>query len=113
MIQQHNIRDGGTITYDETFYSREAADTLFAWLRKNVAWKQEVGRGRPFPRLTAWYADAGLVYQYSGVTHLGEGWQPEILEIKHRVEAASQAEFNSLLLKLYRDGRDSIGFHTD
>src|SRR5262249_54771570 len=28
-------------------------------------------------------------------------------------EAASGTAFNSLLLNLYRDGQDSIGFHTD
>jgi alkylated DNA repair dioxygenase AlkB len=71
------------------------------------------GRGRPFPRLTAWFADDGLVYRYSGVTHEGTGWLPELLDVKQRVEAASGASFNSLLLNLYRDGRDSIGFHTD
>jgi alkylated DNA repair dioxygenase AlkB len=108
-----SIRDGGTVLYDETFFDREQADEAFDRLRQNVSWGQEVGRGRPFPRLTAWYADAGLVYSYSGVTHRGAGWSAEVRQIKDRVQAESGAEFNSLLLNLYRGGRDSIGFHSD
>ena len=43
------------------------ADTRLRLLEQTT-WQQEVGHGRPFPRLTAWYADRGLVYRYSGVT---------------------------------------------
>ncbi len=113
MIEKLEIRDGGTLWYDPAFFAPDEADALFRELRAGVAWKQEVGRGRPFPRLVAWYADPGVVYRYSGVTHIGEGWTPTLLGIKRRVEAASAATFNSLLLNLYRGGRDSIGFHTD
>src|SRR5262249_35498002 len=70
-------------------------------------------QGRPLPRLNAWFSDAGLRYSYSGVSHQGSGWPEELAAIKRRVEEASGAEFNSLLLNLYRDGRDSIGYHTD
>jgi alkylated DNA repair dioxygenase AlkB len=107
------LRDGGTLLYDTAFLDKAAADAVFDWLRSHVSWGQEVGRGRPFPRLTAWYADAGLAYAYSGVTHHGSGWEPRLLDIKQRVEETSAAAFNSLLLNLYRDGRDSIGFHAD
>jgi alkylated DNA repair dioxygenase AlkB len=34
-------------------------------------------------------------------------------EIKRAVEASAGTTFNSLLLNFYRDGKDSIGFHTD
>jgi alkylated DNA repair dioxygenase AlkB len=113
MSQTINLRDGGILSYDPTFFNPEEAVALFAHLRTQTPWKHEVGRGRPFPRMVGWYADPGLVYRYSGITHHGEGWTPQLLEIKRRVEEASRAEFNSLLLNLYRDGRDSIGFHSD
>jgi alkylated DNA repair dioxygenase AlkB len=113
MAQRQPIRDGGTLYYDEAFFAKPEADALFQTLRSATPWKQEVGRGRPFPRLTAWYADPGLVYRYSGVTHHGTGWTPELLEVKRRIEEVSGARFNSLLLNRYRDGKDSIGFHAD
>jgi alkylated DNA repair dioxygenase AlkB len=107
------LRDGGTLLYDESFLDPKAADTLFAELRSATPWKQEVGRGHPFPRLTAWYADPGLTYSYSGVTHHPVEWTPALRDVKRRVEEASEAEFNSLLLNLYRTGKDSMGFHAD
>src|SRR5262249_55310853 len=47
------------------------------------------------------------------LAHIGSGWLPELAEVQRKVEAASGAAFNSLLLNRYRHGRDSIGFHTD
>src|SRR5262249_9159354 len=55
----------------------------------------------------------GVSYSYSGVTHHGSGWTPELLDVRRRVEEAAGTEFNSLLLNLYRGGGDSMGFHTD
>jgi len=107
------LADGATLLVDENFLQPNEAACLFRHLRDKTAWKQEVGHGRPFPRLTAWHADQGLVYSYSGVTHHGSGWTPELLAIKQRIEQVSKAEFNSLLINLYRDGKDSIGFHAD
>jgi alkylated DNA repair dioxygenase AlkB len=113
MADHFSLRDGGTLFYDESLLDPEAADALFAELRSATPWKQEVSRGRPFPRLTAWYADPGLTYSYSGVTHRALEWTPTLQEIRRRVEQASGTSLNSLLLNLYRDGRDSIGFHSD
>src|SRR5262249_11533222 len=113
MAEGIEIGDGGFLRYDPAFYDRATADGLLAWLRRHVPWGQEKGHGRVCPRLSAWYSDKDLVYRYSGVEHVGSGWAPEVLQIKQRVEAASAATFNSLLLNLYRDGRDSIGFHAD
>jgi alkylated DNA repair dioxygenase AlkB len=113
MPERTEIRDGGILLYDSAFYARPDADALFAWLRSHIAWRQEKSRGRPFPRLTAFVAEAGMEYRYSGVTHRGEGWPDELLAVKQKVEQAAEAQFNSLLLNRYRDGRDSIGFHAD
>ncbi len=108
-----DLRDGGTIFYDESFFGIEEADALFDELRTHAPWKQEQSRFGPVPRLTAWYADAGMSYTYSGVTHEAIQWTPALSEIRRRVEAVAQTPFNSLLLNLYRDGNDSVGFHAD
>jgi len=105
--------DGGHLLYDEAFFSPAAADGLFTRLRDTVPWKQEGRPPRMFPRLTAWYANPGVSYSYSGVTHQAIPWTPELLDIKQRAEAAAGTSWNSLLLNYYRDGQDSIGFHAD
>jgi alkylated DNA repair dioxygenase AlkB len=113
MVEKTLIDDGGVLVYDPEFLSVGEADVLFTELLQAVAWKQEGGRGRLFPRLTAWYADLGVRYSYSGVTHEPVPWLPALLDIKNRIEELAQAKFNSLLLNLYRGGQDSIGMHAD
>src|SRR4051812_41351562 len=113
MMQHLDLLDGGTLAYDECFYDREQADHLFAQIRSETPWQQERGRTGPFPRLTAWYADAGLTYSYSGVTHQALPWTVTLMAIRRQVEAVAATPFNSLLLNLYRDGQDSMGYHTD
>jgi len=65
------------------------------------------------PRLTAWYGDPGKAYSYSGITMQPHNWTKALLEIKQRIEAVAGASFNSALLNLYRDGKDSMGWHRD
>lgn len=113
MSRTIDLADGATLLFEETLLGPEESHDLLAYLRTQISWNQEVGHGRPFPRLTAWYADQGLVYRYSGVTHQGSGWTPRLLDVKQRIEQVSGAEFNSLLINLYRGGQDSIGYHAD
>lgn len=113
MLHRTALRDAGWLLYDPAFFPAAEADALFNLLRDTARWKQEGTPGRKFPRLTAWYADPGLSYSYSGVTHEAIPWTRELLAVKERVEAASGTTWSSLLLNLYRDGRDSIGFHAD
>jgi alkylated DNA repair dioxygenase AlkB len=113
MLQRVPLGDAGWLLYDSSFIPSAEADVLFVLLRETVPWNQEGTLGRKFPRLTAWFADPGVSYSYSGVTHEAVPWTPELLAVKVRVEAAAGTTWNSLLLNLYRDGRDSIGFHAD
>jgi alkylated DNA repair dioxygenase AlkB len=108
-----DIRDGGRLLYEPSFFAPTQADVLFAWLRSEIPWRQEMVHGNPLPRLNAWFADEGLPYRYAGLSHLGSGWLPKLARVKRAVEIVSAAGFNSLLLNRYRDGRDSIGFHAD
>jgi alkylated DNA repair dioxygenase AlkB len=113
MPHRIDIHDGGTVEYHEAFYAKTAADALFEILRGETPWQQERSRMGPFPRLTAWYADAGLTYSYSGVTHEALPWTEALTEVRKRVETTAATLFNSVLLNFYRDGNDSIGYHTD
>jgi alkylated DNA repair dioxygenase AlkB len=112
--QRSEVEDGGVLIYYPHFLPKVEAETLFTALRQGIDWKQEQGRfGRPFPRLTALYADVGVTYTYSGVTYPSLPWTAELDAVRCRVEAAAGAPFNSVLLNRYRDGSDSIGWHAD
>lgn len=97
-----------------------AADDASRWLESllcTIDWRQEhatlFGRTLPVPRLTAWHGDAGVRYRYSGIEHLAAPWTVVLREIRRRVETAAGARFNAVLLNYYRDGRDSVSWHSD
>lgn len=82
-----------------------------------VPWQQKpiklFGRELLQPRLVAWYGDKGCTYRYSGITLEPLIWNQELMEIKKDVEAFTHEKFNSALLNLYRDEKDSMGAHRD
>jgi len=84
-------------------------------LVEETEWKAETiflfGREVPQPRLSAWYGEKS--YTYSGRTFHPLPFTPLQREIKRVVEAVSGRKFNSVLLNYYRDGNDSMGFHSD
>jgi alkylated DNA repair dioxygenase AlkB len=89
----------------EQFIGKQDADRYYQTLLDATPWKQ---RERKMydklvldPRLTAWYGINGLPFT------------KELLEIKALVEAASAIVFDSVLLNLYRDGNDSVAWHSD
>jgi alkylated DNA repair dioxygenase AlkB len=63
------------------------------------------------PRLSAWYGEAA--YRYSGLTLAPQPFTALQQDIRAAVEAATGCTFNSVLLNYYRDGRDSMGMHSD
>jgi alkylated DNA repair dioxygenase AlkB len=71
------------------------------------------GKRINFPRLTAWYGDNDKPYSFSGITLNPLSWTKTLSEIKNRIEPKAGVSFNSVLLNLYRDGNDSISWHTD
>jgi alkylated DNA repair dioxygenase AlkB len=114
MSERIELADGGILVFERQFLSSAEADQLFVGLKEKVPWRQEkTSWGNFFPRLTAWYADAGLTYSYSGVTHQSLQWTAELAALRLRVEKAAASPMNSLLLNYYRDGNDSMGMHAD
>ncbi|MEZ6003232.1 MAG: alpha-ketoglutarate-dependent dioxygenase AlkB [Planctomycetota bacterium] len=71
------------------------------------------GREVPIPRLQAWHGDPGTGYAYSGLRLEPKPWTPVLSELRTRLESHVQARFNSVLVNLYRDGADSVGWHAD
>lgn len=90
------------------------------WLQALIAetpWTQPQVRlyGRSFavPRLVAWYGDAQASYRYSGLTHQPLPWTSLLAEVRRRVERQVGESLNGVLLNLYRDGQDAMGWHSD
>jgi alkylated DNA repair dioxygenase AlkB len=108
--------DGEVILYPN-FFSTKESNQLFSDLYSSVNWKQEIiqffGKQMPIPRLTAWYGDGGKSYTYSGIEQHPEHWNPTLKLIKSKIEQIAQISFNSVLINLYRNGKDSVSWHSD
>ena len=116
MPQSLEMLDADVLFYAD-FFSIEESQSTFETLHKTIQWQQSevqmFGKSIKIPRLTAWYGDEGKSYSYSGVIHHPHTWTPELLTIKAKVESVAEITFNSVLLNLYRDGADSVGWHSD
>jgi alkylated DNA repair dioxygenase AlkB len=108
--------DADVIFYPEIYDEDERKD-LFAKLKKEIAWEEKEAKfpwgAVKLPRLVAWYGDANKEYRYSGMTMTPNAWTDTLLKMKEKVEKIAGAEFNSVLLNLYRDENDSVGWHSD
>ncbi len=72
------------------------------------------GKSTPIPRLQAWHGDRGASYRYSGLQMDPEPWTPSLAWVRDRLQALRGApRFNSVLVNLYRDGSDCVGWHAD
>jgi alkylated DNA repair dioxygenase AlkB len=111
------IERDGLVTYDPYFLEPGIADGLFAQLLSAAAWKQDeirmYGRVIPVPRLTAWYGEPDASYTYSGIRNAPNNWIEPLEILRQRLCEATQVSFNSVLLNLYRNGKDSLSWHAD
>lgn len=109
---------GGEILFIRNFLSPTEAKKYFDLLLETINWKQEqisfYGKTYPVPRKTAWYGYEGFDYSYSGIKCTTEIWTKELLEIKTAIEKITLSEdFTGVLLNLYNDGNDKMGWHSD
>ncbi|MEP7043597.1 MAG: alpha-ketoglutarate-dependent dioxygenase AlkB [Dokdonella sp.] len=108
---------GARLRYAERAYPIVRADALFSSLRAEIRWRQHrlhlFGREVNAPRLSCWIGDADAVYTYSRTRFEPLPWTPTTTWLRDDLAARLGIRFNSVLANLYRDGRDSMGWHSD
>ncbi len=116
MLFTGNLPDGG-VHYLPGWLPALEADGLYRTLQDGVPWEVHrihlFGRWMDSPRLSCWMGDADAHYRYSGADFVPSPWLPVLLPLRERLQQACQSRFNSVLLNRYRDGRDSMGWHSD
>lgn len=107
---------GADVVYDATAFAARA-DALLAALREEIPWEQHrlrlFGREVAAPRLSCWIGDTDAVYTYSRTRFVPHAWTPVLSELRDELAQRFGLRFNSVLANLYRDGRDSMGWHSD
>ncbi|MDQ0640001.1 alkylated DNA repair dioxygenase AlkB [Pedobacter sp. W3I1] len=88
------------------FFNKNEADNYYKILLAETPWQQRMRKMYDKvvvdPRLTAYYGGEN-----------GYQWTPILMEIKKMVENGCGISFDRVLLNLYRDGKDSVAWHSD
>ena len=108
---------GGSAKYYPSCLGNLKAADVFGNLYSDTPWEtytiRMFGKVSEQPRQVAWYGDPGSGYSYSGLKMNIRNWTPLILQLKNICQQFAEQEFNSVLLNLYRDGSDKVGWHSD
>lgn len=111
------VAPGGRLILARRWLPRERARSLIERLRDEVDWQSRTIRmfGREIlqPRLLSFQGDPGICYRYSGGDYEALPWHPALELIRNRLAIELGVVLNSVLVNLYRDGRDSMGWHSD
>jgi alkylated DNA repair dioxygenase AlkB len=105
------------MVYYPNFFDSENSNRLFQKLKTEIPWQQDsitvYGKSHLQPRLTALYGNEGKPYGYSNIIMQPHLWSPLIMFIKNEIEDICNANFTTVLLNYYRNGKDSNGWHAD
>jgi alkylated DNA repair dioxygenase AlkB len=92
---------------------RPSAEALAAELPLRTDTFAMFGRRVAVPRLISWHGDPGCRYRYSGQTYEPAPWTPGLARIRALLCARTGLAWNAVLANYYRDGNDSVGWHSD
>jgi alkylated DNA repair dioxygenase AlkB len=96
----------------DNFFIKEEADQYYTKLLNETSWFEYempmYDKIVTAPRMVSWYGDTNRPERKSN-----PNWPKELLTIRKKVEAETTLKFNAVLLNLYRNGNDGVGWHSD
>ena len=108
--------DGSAVLFPRFFDVNFARDT-FDELQVVTPWEQPemIMFGKKYPQagFSTWFTDTGIAYQYSGILREAHPMTPLLAKVGAMCTARTGSQFNSVLVNLYRDGQDSVSWHSD
>ncbi len=116
-LPRQGIEVPSLLYYCSDWLAEGDADRALADLRNELPWQchriRIFGREVASPRLSSWHGDPGTDYRYSGHQHVPQPWTTTLAELRQRLFDTLGFDFNAVLVNLYRNGRDSMGWHAD
>lgn len=96
----------------DNFFSKDESDAYYNSLLNTTEWREYempmYDKTVTAPRMISWYVDTNRSERKSNAN-----WPKELLAIRKRVEKETHIKFNAVLLNLYRNGKDGVGWHSD
>ena len=106
---------GCEIEIYKSFFNEEHSDMLFNILKSETRWVQNdimiFGKKYKIPRLNDWYGSVDM--NYSNINFEAKPLTKTLDQIRKKIEKETSSNYNSVLMNLYRNGNDSMGWHSD
>jgi alkylated DNA repair dioxygenase AlkB len=106
-----------SITHIPNWLEASEQKRLLDLFIRSMPWRKDniflYGRQVQLPRLQAWFSTEGRTYTYSRLTLPANPFSAELEDLREKIMSESGASFNAVLANLYRDGQDSMGWHSD
>lgn len=114
---QHFLMPDAEITLWPAWMPDRETTPLQAMLAASCNWRQEqiriYGKTVKIPRRQVWMGEPHCSYQYSGVRFAPEPWHPALQQLAADIAGVVGRPFNCVLLNLYANGLDHMGWHAD
>ena len=105
------------IRIEEDFFNSVDSNKLLKKFISKLPWESMIikmfGKDTQIPRLQCWIGDEGCEYKYSGKQLNRQIWSQDLIMIRKKIYEELKIDFNSVLANYYRDGKDSMGWHSD
>jgi alkylated DNA repair dioxygenase AlkB len=102
---------------NKQFLSAEEASLALTHVYNNVPrysiLSNAAGEDVRISREMAYMYERKVDYSYAGLTLPGQVWTSQLRTLAERVSSAAGMCINSVLINVYRDGRDEIRWHAD
>ena len=106
-----------SVRYYPGFLAKDVADAYFSELLDTIPWQNDpitiFGKTYPQPRMTSLHGHTTDPYGYSGIVMQPNPMTKSLKEIETKIQTLCEERFTTVLLNLYRDGKDSNGWHAD
>ena len=107
----------GELDYYPNFLNEVEADFYFKKLLEETPWQADkitvFGKTYDQPRLTSLHAINSTPYSYSNITMNPNPMTAVLRDLLEKIKQIKNHPFNAVLLNLYRNGKDSNGWHAD
>jgi len=105
------------VRIEKNFFNQVDSNELLKKLISDLPWESMAikmfGKDITIPRLQCWVGDKGCDYKYSGKKLNRHDWTADLIMIREKIYKELNIDFNSVLVNYYRDGKDSMGWHSD
>ncbi len=114
--QGHTAIDKSSfIEFYPNFFEASLATEVFTRMVEETPWRTTLYQGMTLPRRQCWMSDPGVV---ADIFQEGPAlnWTAQMLDFRLKIEeqcTPHRKRFDYMLMNLYRDGKDMIGWHAD